>query len=359
MRRGRAALLLLTGAVTAAAAEAQAHRSWELGALGQYTRFPVAIDAHSGFGAGGMVDWFFAQRTALELDAAWTPTKTRVKLPTRDVQAVSIHLSVARAVPIAGRTTVVVSGGYGLHAFRKGLRETLHGAAGAVTVREGLGPHLALRLAGTLDWVWSGASGAGGSSRHPLLLGARAALAVASGSGGAIDSDRDGVPGTSDRCPRTPPGESVDPNGCSASQRDTDGDGVRDNMDRCPQTPPGERPVNREGCSVSQQDDDRDGVMNGRDQCPGTPAGEAVGGNGCSDSQRDSDGDGVVDRADRCPGTPAGTPVDQNGCPRPPTGPRGAGAPALTRGGGTPVSYLKAHSAAVSFSRCKSNPMAG
>ncbi|MDY7030605.1 MAG: DUF1566 domain-containing protein [Thermodesulfobacteriota bacterium] len=40
------------------------------------------------------------------------------------------------------------------------------------------------------------------------------------------DTDGDGVPDDQDSCPDTPAGESVDANGCSASQLDSDGDGI-------------------------------------------------------------------------------------------------------------------------------------
>jgi len=128
------------------------------------------------------------------------------------------------------------------------------------------------------------------------------------------DADGDGVPDGSDQCPATPSGESVDANGCAASQRDSDGDGVSDAMDLCPGTPEGAS-VDADGCPVGPIDADQDGVPDASDLCPATPAGESVDGNGCSASQRDSDGDGVSDDLDQCPGTPAGTEVDADGCP--------------------------------------------
>ena len=47
----------------------------------------------------------------------------------------------------------------------------------------------------------------------------------------APDTDGDGVPDSIDTCSNTPQGESVDENGCPASQRDEDGDGVSDAED--------------------------------------------------------------------------------------------------------------------------------
>jgi len=88
---------------------------------------------------------------------------------------------------------------------------------------------------------------------------------------------------------------------------DADGDGVTDPADRCPGTPRG-RVVKPNGC---ENDTDRDGVVDGADKCPGTPAGAPVDSQGCP---LDSDGDGIADYMDNCPGTPAGTRVDSHGC---------------------------------------------
>ena len=128
-----------------------------------------------------------------------------------------------------------------------------------------------------------------------------------------LDADGDGVSDVLDQCPNTPTGEAVDANGCSASQLDADGDGVANSVDQCPATPPGET-VDSAGCSDSQLDDDQDGVSNSADQCPATPLGETVDSNGCGASQLDGDSDGVNDRDDLCPNTPTGEPVDANGC---------------------------------------------
>jgi OOP family OmpA-OmpF porin len=88
---------------------------------------------------------------------------------------------------------------------------------------------------------------------------------------------------------------------------DQDGDGVPDNADRCPNTPPGIE-VGPDGCEL---DRDGDGVPDSRDACPSTPADVAVDQSGCA---LDSDGDGVADHRDRCPGTEPGARVDAEGC---------------------------------------------
>jgi OOP family OmpA-OmpF porin len=59
-----------------------------------------------------------------------------------------------------------------------------------------------------------------------------------------IDSDKDGVPDTVDKCPGTPQGVKVDADGCPL---DSDRDGVPDYLDRCPDTPEGVM-VDKVGC---------------------------------------------------------------------------------------------------------------
>ena len=120
------------------------------------------------------------------------------------------------------------------------------------------------------------------------------------------DSDGDGVPDATDRCPNTAAGLRVDFNGCEG---DNDYDGVANSLDRCPRTPRGV-PVDERGCS---DDSDSDGVLDGFDECPNTPAGSTVNASGCA-RVSDSDGDGVTDSADACADTGAGVKVDAKGC---------------------------------------------
>lgn len=93
-----------------------------------------------------------------------------------------------------------------------------------------------------------------------------------------------------------------------AMPKDSDGDGVVDEEDRCPNTPIGIA-VGPDGCPP---DSDGDGVYDYKDQCPNTPAGVEVDEVGCC---LDSDNDGVPDYKDRCPNTPEGFQVDSKGCP--------------------------------------------
>lgn len=113
------------------------------------------------------------------------------------------------------------------------------------------------------------------------------------------DEDKDGVSDKKDKCPGTPAGVAVDPNGCPL---DKDGDGVPDYQDKCPDV---KGVAALQGCP----DRDGDGVTDADDACPDTPGKPEL--KGCPDA----DNDGVIDQNDKCPGTPAGVAVDANGCP--------------------------------------------
>ncbi|TMQ67145.1 MAG: hypothetical protein E6K77_00035 [Candidatus Eisenbacteria bacterium] len=119
------------------------------------------------------------------------------------------------------------------------------------------------------------------------------------------DTDEDGVPDKTDRCPGTPKGAVVDAGGCPL---DTDKDKVFDGLDKCASTPEG-AVVDEKGCPL---DSDGDGVFDGIDKCPDTAKGILVDAQGCP---MDSDGDLVFDGPDQCPNTPKGAKVDTSGCP--------------------------------------------
>ncbi len=138
---------------------------------------------------------------------------------------------------------------------------------------------------------------------HNIILGAGLTFALG---GTPRDTDGDGVPDKTDKCPGTPTGARVDATGCPL---DTDGDGVFDGLDQCEGTPKGAT-VDAKGCP---SDADGDGVFDGLDACADTPKGATVDAKGCPS---DADGDGVLDGLDQCPGTPRGATVDEKGCPK-------------------------------------------
>jgi outer membrane protein OmpA-like peptidoglycan-associated protein len=119
------------------------------------------------------------------------------------------------------------------------------------------------------------------------------------------DTDADGVPDRTDKCPGTPAGARVNTEGCPT---DADQDKVADGLDQCENTPVG-AVVDARGCPV---DGDGDGVADGLDACVGTPQGATVDASGCP---KDADGDGVFDGLDKCENTPKGATVDAGGCP--------------------------------------------
>lgn len=105
-----------------------------------------------------------------------------------------------------------------------------------------------------------------------------------------MDTDNDGVGDACDDCPfdenKTAPGIC----GCGRSDADIDGDGVAECDDLCFGTPPGVT-VDTNGCSPTATPPPQP-----------TPA-------------PDADNDGVSDELDACPGTSAGAAVDAVGCP--------------------------------------------
>ena len=111
------------------------------------------------------------------------------------------------------------------------------------------------------------------------------------------DSDKDGIPDKLDKCPETPTGVQVTPNGCPV---DSDNDGVADYLDKCPSVA-GIATFN--GCP----DTDGDGIQDSQDKCPNVKGLASL--NGCPDT----DGDGIADADDKCPNV-KGLAVF-NGCP--------------------------------------------
>jgi outer membrane protein OmpA-like peptidoglycan-associated protein len=111
------------------------------------------------------------------------------------------------------------------------------------------------------------------------------------------DSDKDGIPDKLDKCPETPAGVMVTPNGCPV---DGDNDGIADYLDKCP-TVAGIAAF--DGCP----DSDGDGVQDSQDKCPNVKGLASL--NGCPDS----DGDGITDLDDKCPNVKGIAAL--NGCP--------------------------------------------
>ncbi|HQW01017.1 MAG TPA: OmpA family protein [Saprospiraceae bacterium] len=117
-----------------------------------------------------------------------------------------------------------------------------------------------------------------------------------------LDTDADGTPDVSDKCPLVAGSAKYD--GCPVP--DTDGDGINDESDKCPALFGTAKYM---GCPVP--DTDGDGFNDEQDKCP-TQAG-TLKYNGCPTP--DTDGDGINDDDDKCP-TQRGT-AAYMGCPVP------------------------------------------
>lgn len=109
---------------------------------------------------------------------------------------------------------------------------------------------------------------------------------------GKVDTDKDGVIDSEDKCPKVFGLASM--NGCP----DSDNDGVTDLEDNCPDIA-----GSLNGCP----DSDNDGIIDSKDLCP-TIAGLAKF-EGCPDS----DNDGIIDSKDKCPNIAGLTKFE--GCP--------------------------------------------
>jgi len=116
------------------------------------------------------------------------------------------------------------------------------------------------------------------------------------------DSDHDGVPDKSDRCPNTAQINLVNPDFKYSASLDP----------RRIEDKPQAWPVDKHGCEL---DSDNDGVNDSKDYCPDNTTLEisaGVANNGCP---LQSDTDGTPDYRDRCPDTPATAKTDRFGCP--------------------------------------------
>lgn len=304
------------GLLAARPAAAQRKYLVELGVAPLYTSYDALTDLGGSIGGLARLGVWLPARFEIEAEGSYAKPKT--KTASIGVGVSTISGSVLYNIPL-GRTSFA-------HA-RVGIGSTSYGTCPAVSVtgsgpcgstsgliagggvRVGLSPTLFVRADGVISHSSakvSALNSAGGDSTVGFSnFGLSLGVGLMLGSRRIVDSDKDGVLDSRDKCPGTPLGALVDKSGCPT---DSDKDGVYDGLDRCPSTQAGVR-VDGNGCPV---DSDKDGVPDGVDRCPDTPAGAAVDADGCP---KDSDKDGVPDGIDRCPDTPAGAAVDQLGCP--------------------------------------------
>ncbi|HAN31709.1 MAG TPA: hypothetical protein DCQ06_08950 [Myxococcales bacterium] len=136
--------------------------------------------------------------------------------------------------------------------------------------------------------------------------------------GPAKDTDGDGIPDATDKCPKSPEDKDgfQDDDGCK--EIDNDGDQIVDTADRCPNTPE-DKDGFRDSDGCPDIDNDEDGIPDAKDKCP-NKAEDKDGfkdADGCPDY--DNDGDGVTDKRDRCPKRKEDRDgfKDGDGCPDP------------------------------------------
>jgi outer membrane protein OmpA-like peptidoglycan-associated protein len=153
-----------------------------------------------------------------------------------------------------------------------------------------------------------------------LLFWPRRGMELAAGLGinwgMGVDSDKDGIVDSKDKCPYEPedPDGFEDEDGCP--DYDNDMDGILDVNDKCPNDPEDkDRFEDEDGCP--DYDNDYDLVPDSVDKCPNEPEDRDVfqDEDGCPDY--DNDGDNIPDSTDRCPNNPEDIDMfeDEDGCP--------------------------------------------
>ncbi|GJM45605.1 MAG: membrane protein [Gemmatimonadota bacterium] len=313
--------LLLCGAL---AAPANAERTYDIGLQGgllfadeKLTGYgPEVRDWNPEFGLRGL--YFLGDHWAVMADGLYAPVESN--LPEGDVPALKLRTGLQFLYPshLTGHQLFL---NYGMGIARLSPKDG--DSIGRYFGGAGLGQRIRLKDDLLFHWEFrhDRTTECHDSRFHDyvstVMTDVHFLFGVSMGFGGGakettteVDSDRDGVPDSRDRCAGTPRGTIVDARGCPL---DTDGDGISDGDDKCPDTPRGAR-VDPLGCPL---DTDGDGVYDGLDKCPDTKAGVAVDAGGCAlaDVNADDDGDGVPNRLDKCPGTPKGTKVKADGCP--------------------------------------------
>lgn len=299
-RHATSVLALLIAFPLSGRAQTGAARQVELGAFGSYTRYDPSATSLSGrSGGGGRLGYYFSRLLSLEANGDYTVTELTPAGNDVTISRVGGTMLVhARAMGL------YLGAGYERLFYRGALATKSDGGHLVLGTLMSLGGRAAFRVEGRASYGTSLPSATTASDK-PINFGGNVGLSIFAFGGPPRDADRDRVANKRDRCPDTPLGATVDPNGCPV---DTDTDKVFDGLDACPGTPGG-AVVDDKGCPV---DTDNDTVFDGLDLCANTPMGATVDPNGCP---VDGDKDGVFDGLDQCADTPTGATVDTAGCP--------------------------------------------
>src|SRR2546425_839148 len=270
--RARTTVLVLCLAAVPAPGLAQHTHQFEIGAFASFTRYDRAFNLDNQIGGGGRLGYFFSPVIGLEFDLGYQQPSPRSGGTNAGLALGSGSLILNMG---SDRNLFYVLGGYTRLSFSNSPSYTFtdHAVHGAIGDRIFFGDRVALRVEGRA--IYSPSSGFTGTSSWAGHVVGSAGLSIFTGPSAFHDADLDGVADKNDKCPGTPAGAAVDPQGCP-------------------------------------RDSDRDGVYDGLDACPNTVQGAEVDARGCP---KDADGDGVDDTKDKCPGTAPGTKVDAAGCP--------------------------------------------
>jgi outer membrane protein OmpA-like peptidoglycan-associated protein len=293
----RVAALCLPLLLAFNSASAQGRPGLEVGGFLRWDFFDASLRMDDYFATGARAGISVLPFLALEGDISRSSTNGP---PGTAVTSSSFHVRAIHDRRIGHRVAGLVGIGFVHNDYGASRSGSENGISGMVGARVPISDLIAVRLDLTADYLPSPAN-TSATVRHNWNYGIAQGLSLTMGGRRAettwsppppapatvstaatpalpqpppADSDHDGVPDASDRCPNTSTGAVVDAFGCTL---DSDGDRVPDFSDRCPNTPAGAT-VNASGCPL---DSDGDGVLDGLDVCPDTPANTKVDARGC------------------------------------------------------------------------------
>ncbi|MBI2074189.1 MAG: hypothetical protein HYT81_14340, partial [Gemmatimonadetes bacterium] len=228
-RHAVSALALLIAFPLTGRAQSGAARQVELGAFGSYTRYdPSATNLSGRSGAGGRLGYYFSRLVSLEANGDYTVTELAPAGTDVTISRVGGTMLVhARAMGL------YLGAGYERLFYRGALATESDGGHVVLGSLMSLGGRAAFRVEGRASYGTSLPTAATAADK-PINFGGNVGLSIFAFGGPPRDADRDRVANKRDRCPDTPLGAVVDPDGCPV---DTDSDKVFDGLDACPGTP--------------------------------------------------------------------------------------------------------------------------
>ncbi|HEV8305250.1 MAG TPA: outer membrane beta-barrel protein [Gemmatimonadales bacterium] len=129
---------------------AQQRGAIEIGGFASFTEFDNSLPIGNALGFGGRAGVHALPRVALELDVARSSADGITYTP--------MHVWVVYDVPADAKADVVVGGGYVRNKYGDGYDATDNGVSGFFGVRYRLRDMFALRMDGSLDFMWNPAN---------------------------------------------------------------------------------------------------------------------------------------------------------------------------------------------------------